>query len=255
MKVRMALLEKKVEFERRFINSWKFDHYQPTYQQLNPLSLVPTLVDTDNTTVIQSNVILEYLEQKYPQEPLLPSDPALAAQAREWMVVEQDYLFPVIVTLSFNSMMKLRVQVFGLGNLTEWSKTFPDQEKAQSYLSRVSAPIDSSADEAALKTFDFHMQRLEVQLERHSGPWVCGDVFSFADICLAGIMDRIEYLDKSAMYEKHPLVDEWFKAIKQRDSYQSGVHSFSDRMWGPLKSPQDHPYKEESKHVWGYWDF
>jgi glutathione S-transferase len=215
---------------------------------------VLTLVDTDNTTVIQSNVILEYLEQKHPHEPLLPSNPALAAHVREWMVIKKDYLFRVIVTLSFNSMMKLRIQVFRLDNLTEWSKTFPDQEKAQSYSSRVSVPIDSSGDEAALKTFDFHMQRLEVQLERHSGRWVCGDVFSFADICLAGIIDRIEYLDKSVTYEKHPLVDEWFDAIKQRDSYRNGVHSFSDRMWGPLKSPQDYPYKEESKHVSGCWN-
>ena len=54
MKVRMALLEKGLAFEKRFVNSWAFDHYQPEYQEINPLSLVPTLVDEGGTTVIQS---------------------------------------------------------------------------------------------------------------------------------------------------------------------------------------------------------
>ena len=51
MKVKLALEEKGLPYERRFVTSWKFDHYQPEYQAINPLSLVPTLVDSDGTTV------------------------------------------------------------------------------------------------------------------------------------------------------------------------------------------------------------
>ena len=201
----------------------------------------------------QSNVIVEYLELRYPEPRLLPDDPSLAAEAREWMVAEQDYLFPAIVTLSFNTMMKIRVKVFGMEQLAEWSKAFPDQEKAQDYLQRMSAPENLEAAAAAEKKFDFHMQRLQKQLNKHDGPWICGAQFTVADICLAGIIDRIEYLDKAELYEKYTEVDEWFKQLEQRDSYQKGLHQFKERMWGPLKPAESYPFKEDPKHCWGYW--
>ncbi|WP_374349348.1 maleylacetoacetate isomerase [Chitinimonas sp.] len=51
------------------------------YLAVNPQGLVPTLVDGD-LTLSQSLAICEYLEEKYPQAPLLPSDLAERARAR-----------------------------------------------------------------------------------------------------------------------------------------------------------------------------
>jgi len=254
MKVRIALEEKSLPFERRFVTSWKFDHYQPEYQVLNPLSLVPTLVDTDGTIVIQSNVILEYLDQKYPQPRLIPEEPVLAAKVREWMVSEQDYLFPAVVTMSFHIMMKLRVDVFGIDTLKSWSGVFPDQEKARDYLRRVIEPIDARAIVAAETQFCSHLARLEAELSDHDDDWICGSVFTMADICLAGIMDRVEYLAKPELYEDFPRLNAWYTKIKTRAAFQKGVHTFGDRMWGPLKTVADYPFAEQPKFTWGYWN-
>jgi maleylpyruvate isomerase len=61
-------------------------HRTEWYKQLNPSTQVPTLtVDLDGTSrnLGQSMAILEFLEEAYPQTPMLPSDPFLRARTRQ----------------------------------------------------------------------------------------------------------------------------------------------------------------------------
>ena len=79
---------------------------------LNPLSLVPTLVH-DGRSIIQSSNIAEYLDEAFPDPALHPAEPWRRAQMREWMREEEEFLFRLIVTMSFNIMMKLRAAAYG----------------------------------------------------------------------------------------------------------------------------------------------
>ena len=234
MKVRMVMAEKGLDREIKTVASYKFAHYQPDYQALNPYSLVPTLVH-DGRVVIQSSNIGEYLDEMFPDPSLQPRDPFEKSKMREWMKEEEEFLFPLIVTLSFNTMMKLRAEGYGIEQLQEWSLLHPDQESAQDYLSRVTSPVDTEGLARAEKKFRWHMERLEKQLTESGGPWICGRVFSLADICLAGIMDRIEYLDRDWLFDGLLRVEAWVSALKSRPSYGAAVHEPDDRMWGPLK--------------------
>ena len=53
-----------------------------TYQKLNPEGVVPTLIDGGGEPLVQSLAILEYLDEKYPDPPLLPQDLRARAHAR-----------------------------------------------------------------------------------------------------------------------------------------------------------------------------
>ena len=75
-KVKLALLEKGVPFQEELV--W----VGQTDRAASPLGKVPYL-KTDEGPLCESTVILEYLEAKYPQHPLLPADPFAAAKARE----------------------------------------------------------------------------------------------------------------------------------------------------------------------------
>ena len=75
-KVKLALLEKDVPFQEELV--W----VGQTDRAASPLGKVPYL-KTDEGPLCESTVILEYLEAKYPQHPLLPADPFAAAKARE----------------------------------------------------------------------------------------------------------------------------------------------------------------------------
>ena len=77
-KVKLALLEKNVPFEEVLV--WA--DRSPALLENSPLGKVPYL-DTEEGSFCESQVIVEYLEQRYPQVPLLPSDPYAAAKVRE----------------------------------------------------------------------------------------------------------------------------------------------------------------------------
>lgn len=58
---------------------------------LNPYHSVPTLVDR-NLVIYQSNIIMEYLDERFPHPPLLPVYPVARAKARLMMYrIEQDW--------------------------------------------------------------------------------------------------------------------------------------------------------------------
>jgi len=78
-KVRIALLEKGVPFEE---DDSVHGSQKPEYLAKSPMGKVPYL-EVDGQLLRESEVILEYLEDAYPQKPLLPKDPLERARVRE----------------------------------------------------------------------------------------------------------------------------------------------------------------------------
>uniref|UniRef100_A0A5B7BBM4 glutathione transferase n=1 Tax=Davidia involucrata TaxID=16924 RepID=A0A5B7BBM4_DAVIN len=72
-RVRIALNLKGLKYEYKAVNLVKGEHFSPEFLKLNPIGYVPVLVDED-IVVADSFAILMYLEEKYPQHPLLPHD-------------------------------------------------------------------------------------------------------------------------------------------------------------------------------------
>jgi glutathione S-transferase len=70
-KVRIALAEKGIPFELITEVPWNSTTATPKY---NPLEKLPVLILEDGTSVYESSYILEWLELKYPETPLLPKD-------------------------------------------------------------------------------------------------------------------------------------------------------------------------------------
>jgi glutathione S-transferase len=84
-KVRIVLAEKGLSYELIQVDLTQGEQRRPEFRRLNPFGRVPVLVDED-TTVYDSTIIAEYLEDEYPEPPLLPAvgSSALRAQARIW---------------------------------------------------------------------------------------------------------------------------------------------------------------------------
>jgi maleylacetoacetate isomerase len=79
-RVRIALNLKGLSREDSFLHLERGDQFAADYKRLNPQMVVPTLID-GTTKLFQSLAILEYLDEKYPQPPLLPA----GAEARAWV--------------------------------------------------------------------------------------------------------------------------------------------------------------------------
>jgi maleylpyruvate isomerase len=80
-RVRIALALKGLDSEYLPIHLQKGEQRAEMYRMVNPLQLVPTLID-DETTITQSLAIMEYIEEKYPQPPLLPRSAEERARVR-----------------------------------------------------------------------------------------------------------------------------------------------------------------------------
>ncbi len=80
-RVRIALNLKGLPFDYAPIHLVKGEQHAQAYRALNRQELVPTLTDGE-TVVTQSLAIIEYLDERHPEPPLLPSTPAGRARAR-----------------------------------------------------------------------------------------------------------------------------------------------------------------------------
>ncbi|OAY64927.1 glutathione S-transferase Z1-like [Ananas comosus] len=72
-RARIALNLKGLDYEYKAVNLLKGEQSNPEFEKINPVKYVPALVDGD-VVVADSFAIILYLEDKYPQNPLLPQD-------------------------------------------------------------------------------------------------------------------------------------------------------------------------------------
>jgi maleylpyruvate isomerase len=108
-RVRIALNLKKLEYETAPIHLRRNDQSRPDYLGVNPQGLVPTLED-GNRRLIQSLAIIEYLDETYPEPPLLPKSPEDRAHARALAEVVACDIHPI------NNLRVLRYLTHVLGH-------------------------------------------------------------------------------------------------------------------------------------------
>lgn len=82
-KVKIALREKGLSFEAQVPADLGSGHATGPLAQANPRAEVPLLIDGPDVRIFESTVILEYIEERWPQPPLLPRSPAARAFARQ----------------------------------------------------------------------------------------------------------------------------------------------------------------------------
>jgi maleylacetoacetate isomerase len=95
-RVRIAMNLKGLSHEDTYLHLEKGDQFNPAYKAVNPQMVVPTLIDGD-AKLFQSLAILEYLDEKYPEPPLLPKDPAARAWCRGFALINIADSHPLIV--------------------------------------------------------------------------------------------------------------------------------------------------------------
>jgi glutathione S-transferase len=90
-RVKMALHEKALRYERVTLDLAKKEQKRPEFLQLNPYGKVP-VIDDDGRILFESCIINEYLDERYPNPPLMPKDPYLRGRGRIWVDYGLNYL-------------------------------------------------------------------------------------------------------------------------------------------------------------------
>lgn len=94
-RLRIALNLKGITVQHVPVDLRQEAHQQPAFKALNPQGLVPVLVGDDGVVRTQSPAIIEWLEERYPEPPLLPRDAAARARVRALAAIVGCDIHPV----------------------------------------------------------------------------------------------------------------------------------------------------------------
>jgi glutathione S-transferase len=220
-KVRLCLAEKKLQYENRHVNLFEFEHWTPEYLKLNPKAVVPAL-DHDGRIVIESNVILEYLEDTFPQVRLRPEDTYARSQMRLWIFNSEEIAHENVNTCSYNPRHAARHKAKGhtKEELQRVAARCPNPIIRNRLIHRTENGVSEQQENEAYEALGFLLDQLEQTLSRE--PWITGAHYSLADIAMAPFINRIEVLKRPEMVgaSQHPRVAEWWQRIQQRPAFK-----------------------------------
>ena len=186
-KVRIALLEKGLEFERINVDLSKREQKQPEYLKIHPYGQVPAL-DDEGFVVYDSTVINEYLEDEYPYPPLMPKDSEGRARARMMEDFRDTHFNPPCVKIIY-----------------EMRK--PEGERDANVIATAKADID--------KCF----ARIEMELQ---GKEYLAGAFSLADIAFMANFDLLDRF-QIAVDPKYTNTIAWIARLKARPSFAASA--------------------------------
>ena len=189
-KVRIVLSEKKLEFDLVIEKVWE---RRDEFLALNPAGEVPVFIertdDEGGVALSDSYAICEYLEDAYPDPPLLADDALVRAEIRR-LVAWFDLKFHREVTQNLVD-EKINKRFLGLG-----------------------AP-SSIALRAGRENIGTHLAYIEYLMARHN--WLAGNSFSLADIAAAAQLSCVDYIG-DVPWEDYPEAKAWYARLKSRPS-------------------------------------
>jgi maleylpyruvate isomerase len=152
-RVRIALNLKGIAVRHQSHHLRKGEQRAADYLALNPQRLVPALVTGDGAVLTQSLAIIEWLDETFPEPPLLPSDARTRAEVRA---------LAYVIACDTHPLQNLKV-------LSEVQRLTGDDTAGQAWARRVN---------------ELGLDDCETILRGRTTPFACGSMPTLADICL-----------------------------------------------------------------------
>jgi len=204
-KIRHLMYEKKLDFTEQVETFWKEN---TTLLQMNAAGTVPILVDMNGAIIPDDSVIVEYLEEAFPETPMLGDDLAKKVETRRLMSWFDKKFY-----------MEVSYPLFVAKVIHRFSRD-----------SGTNSP-NSQTLRCAKKALDYHLQYIAWLTERRN--WLSGEDFSLSDITAAAHLSMVDYFG-DIIWDRHPEAKAWYVRVKSRPSFRAFL---IDRVPGFLPEP------------------
>ena len=250
-KVRIALAEKHLAWESVHLKLRDGDQFDLDYLTLNPKGVVPTLIH-DDIVIRESQVILEYLEDAFPEPSLRPPDAVGRARMRLWTKQPDEDIHPSTAMVSVGIAFRhqyLHKSPDEMRAYREKAKQVPvpaDPDYAEHMRGIIQDGTSSAAFARAIKRYDRLFSDMEATLNQQ-GPWLAGATYSLADITYTPYLTRFEHLHLLGMLAKRPRLQDWYERVKTRESYQEAFTKWENPAYFEIyqtKAPAEWPRVE-----------
>ena len=238
-KVRIALAEKGLAYDEHLM-TLRGDQNEPAYLKLNPNGVVPTLIH-DGVSINELSLILYYIDDTFPEPPLMPDEPRQRYRVRMYNKLIDEYLHNSCTILTFATafrpaFLKMAPEVWQ----AEIDKA-PLKRRAEYKRSVIEHGLDSVFVSDALAQHRKLLSWMADSLK--NGPYLAGERFSNADCAVVPYILRLELLKLQGMWDFSPAVGEWWERMRTRPSVKAAIF---DRMTeadvAPFKNLEPDPW-------------
>ena len=216
-RVRFVLNAKKLPFDEVKLDLLAGDQLKPDYLKLNPNGVVPTL-DHDGVIVVDSSVIIEYLDEVFSEEEsFTPREPARRAEMRSLMRFIDEMPAGAVRVPTFNLAFLPKFQAMSEEEFRAFAESKPLRKEFMLRMGQTGFPqkdMDESLDRMR-RTYE----RMEESITRNGGPWLLGKMLTLADILLMPALVRMDDLGLSDMWRDRPTVARWYEAIRAHPAF------------------------------------
>jgi glutathione S-transferase len=238
-KVRIALLEKGQAATEHLL-TLRGDQNEPGYLKINPNGVVPTFVH-DGRVIIESSLILYYIDETFADPPLMPKTPELRHRVRLYNKLIDEYVHNACTILTFATAFRPNfLKMSREAWLAEINKA-PLKRRAEYKRSVIEHGLDSEFVGDSLAQHQKMLSWMNEGLQ--SGPYVVGDSFSLADCAVIPYILRLELLKLRGIVDRYPAVGDWWARVRERPSVKAAIF---DRMteadWAPFRNLAPDPW-------------
>jgi glutathione S-transferase len=222
-KVRICLAEKGVSWESRLVDLLHAENLSPEYLAINPNGVVPAFVH-DGRPIIESTVMCEYVDEVWPAEPkLTPDDPVARAEMRAWLRFIDEVPSMAVRVPSFQNAFLERFKAM---SEDEYAAFRDSNTLRREFFMRLNRTGFSDEEyDNSIRQLKMTVERMEQALA--NGPWLIGNQYTIADICVAPLFQRMEDLGMDDLWADSPRVADWFARMKARPAYQAAFYEGS----------------------------
>lgn len=216
-RVRFVLNAKGLAFDEVKLDLLAGDQLKPDYLKLNPNGVVPTL-DHDGEIVIDSSVIIEYLDEVAP-EPVrfTPAPPAARAQMRALMRFIDEMPAAAIRVPTFNLAFLPRFQAMSEEAFLAFAESKPLRKEFMLAMGRKG--FSEKEMKSALERLARTLTRMDEAIASSGGPWLMGKDLTLADIAVMPVIVRMADLGLDTMWGNKPAIARWLDAIRAHPAY------------------------------------
>jgi glutathione S-transferase len=222
------MAEKGLEYKEHLM-TLRGDQFDDAYMKLNPNAVVPTLIH-DGRPVIESAVILYYLDEVFPKPPLMPQDPHQRAAVRQYNKMIDEYVHNSCSILTFATAFRPWLGGLTGEQIDQRLAKSPNKKRAEHKRDVALHGLESKFVREAL---DYHLKLLKMMEQALGrGPWLAGEQFSLADAAVIPYILRLDLLKLKRLLS--PTVEGWYQRMRARPSVKTEM---LERMTPQDKAP------------------